>query len=835
MAVINRERWRELQPLLDRALELSDEERASWLEDLHSSAPDLAAELTSLLSGEAVADQQGFLAEPLAGGPRDSTLAGLELGAYTLERALGQGGMGSVWLARRSDGRFEGKAAVKLLNLALVSPAGQERFRREGSVLARLTHSGIARLLDAGVSAGGQPYLVLEYVDGKRIDVFADERGLVVEERVRLFLQVLSAVSHAHGNLIVHRDLKPSNILVTADGTAKLLDFGLAKLLESGTTSDDAPETRSAQRAMTPEYAAPEQVRCEPVTTRTDVYQLGVVLYELLAGRRPFVAASLYELEQAVLSNEPVPPSAAVLGRQSRALRGDLDAIVLKAIHKDPEQRYGSVEAFADDLRRYLSEYPVRARRPTAGYRLRRFARRHVWPLAAAASIVLLASGYLVTLTLSQRRIRRALAEATAGTHRAEQVTDFMLGLFEASEGGKVLTDTVTARQLLGQGVTRARELSGQPELQAQMLDVVGRIHTQLGVYDQAKALLEEALAIRRRLHGENHLDVVTSIESLADVADRKQDVATTVALRRQALALRRALSGVEDPKAIDALFELGHALHRAGDMRTANPLFDEWMVVTARRPREVSAERAEQLTTVGTVLQLSGQLDRAEAMFREALAINRTLYGEQHREVAMSLGALAGLFDHAQRREEAEPLARTAVEMLQETYPNGHPEMASELRRWGIILEHLKRFQDAQAPLREALAMRRRFLGDDAIDIAMAEMDLAYALTMSETYDESETLSRDAIRILRREFGDNNSMVSYARAHLGDALRGQGRYAEAEPLLLAAYARFAKPNPVTKQWRGYALAALVRLYEVQGRQDEAAKYSAILDSARRR
>ncbi|HEX6964677.1 MAG TPA: serine/threonine-protein kinase, partial [Gemmatimonadaceae bacterium] len=276
MGVMDRDHWRVLEPLLDHALELSVEARASWLDALRDESPALAGELATLLSGEEAADQRGFLNVPLGVRPE-----GMEIGAYTLERALGQGGMGSVWLARRTDGRFEGFAAVKLLNLALLGPAGQARFRREGSVLARLTHPGIARLMDAGVCASGQPYLVLEYVDGEPIDRYADAHHLPLDARVRLVLDVLAAVGHAHANLIVHRDLKPSNILVTRDGVVKLLDFGIAKLLR-----DDLAEGRSALTAesahlMTPEFAAPEQVSGGTITTATDVYACGVLLYLL--------------------------------------------------------------------------------------------------------------------------------------------------------------------------------------------------------------------------------------------------------------------------------------------------------------------------------------------------------------------------------------------------------------------------------------------------------------------------------------------------------------------------------------------------------------------------
>jgi tetratricopeptide (TPR) repeat protein len=819
MPPIDRDRWRELEPLLDRALELPPDARAVWLEELRAGSPELAAELAALLSHESEADRGEFLTNRPA-----LSLAGLVLGAYTLERPLGQGGMGSVWLARRSDGRFEGTAAVKLLNLSLLSPTGRERFRREGTVLARLTHLGIARLLDAGVAPSGQPYLVIEHVEGRRIDAFAAERTLSQPERIQLLLQVLDAVGHAHANLIVHRDIKPSNILVTADGTVKLLDFGIAKLLE-GEGDGERTALTGEGGALTPEFAAPEQVKGEPVTTATDVYGCGVLLYLLLSGRHPTTgdtpSPTPAAAVRAVLETEPV-----------RLGLGDLDTILAKALRKAPAERYQTAVAFAEDLRRYLRQEPVTARPDSFAYRARKFARRNRWALAAAGSIVVLLAGYAVTVTLQSGRVRRALAEARLGAHRAEQVTDYMLGLFKASEGGRLLTDTLRARELLDRGVAQARASAGQPALQAQLFDVIGRIHTYLGEYGRARPLLDEALATRRRVYGESHADVATSLESLAEATDR--DVAATLELRRQALALRRRLSAADDPKTTDALFELALALHRAGDVAAAKPLFDEWSTAIARQPKELTPERAGQLTMVGKFLEFGGRLEGAEPLYREALAINRALFGEHHHDVGSSLGNLGMLLDRARRWEEAELLLREAVEIHRTVYPQGHPELASTLRNWGIALEHMQRFQDAEAPLREAVAIRRRFLGNETIDVAVSELDLAYALIMNERYEEPATLARDAIRTLRRQLGDENSLVYHARTHLGDAMRGQGKLGEAEPLLLAAYAKFENPKPIARQWHRYVVASLVRLYEAKGRPDEAAKYRALLDTPRR-
>jgi serine/threonine protein kinase len=340
MAVIDRDRWLVLEPFVDRALELTGEERANWLAELRAELPDIAVELESFLSGEVAADRRGFLSEPL-----DVKHEGFVLGPYRLERPIGQGGMGSVWLARHADSQDEARVALKLLNLSLANPTVQERFRREGSLLARLTHPGIARLLDAGVSQDGRPYLVLEYVDGERIDQFVRTRALAVDERIRLMIQVLAAVDHAHAKLIVHRDLKPSNILVTREGAVKLLDFGIAKLLGDGGRAERTELTVKGGRVLTPEFAAPEQVRGEPVTTRTDIYALGVVLYVLLSGRHPtsHENATPAEALESLFEVEP-----------ARLGLGDLDDIVDRALRKAPADRYQSVAEFAADLQRTL-------------------------------------------------------------------------------------------------------------------------------------------------------------------------------------------------------------------------------------------------------------------------------------------------------------------------------------------------------------------------------------------------------------------------------------------------------------------------------------------------
>ncbi len=809
MAVIDRERWRVLEPLLDRALDLPLDERTTWLESLSTSDPGLAADLSALLSGDADADQTGFLSRPV-----QVSLAGLEMGAYTIERPLGHGGMGSVWLARRTDGRFDGRAAVKLLNLSLVSPAGHERFRREGTMLARLSHPGIARLLDAGVGSSGQPYLVLEYVEGKPIDVFARDHHLAVADIVQLFLRVLDAVSHAHANLIIHRDLKPSNIYVTASGDVKLLDFGIAKLLDADGASGQVALTVEGGRTFTPEFAAPEQSRGELVTTAVDVYACGVLLYILVSGRHPTAEG---------LRNQPDIMRALGDVRPAR-LPGDLGVVLDKALRKEPTERYSTIAALADDLRHWLRHEPVSARPQSLGYRLRKLTQRHRAAVVGGIAVLTLVSAYVATVIADRARVRQALAEATTNARKAELVTDFAVGLFESGSGGSALSDTATAKDLLERGARHAHELSGQPVIEAQMLDVIGRIRTRLGLYSEAHAVLSEALEIRLRTLGPEHPDVATSLMNIAEaMAEGNSRDTTAVEKLQRAVAIRTRHFGENDSRTTDALYALATALHASGHYREARPLFDRWMTTGGSRTSQVTPERADQLTTLSKIYGFSGQPERAETLARDALALNIKLYGEHHNKVAIALSQL-GIFLSDQRREaEAGPLLRRSVDMLRASYPTGHIELAHAIRNLGIHFSNQQRWSEAE-PLWQEAASIYRSVGEDNLAYANALSQVASAQSGQGQFKQAEVTLRRVLALPATELPGANPVLDRARFYLGVALAGQGRLTEAEPLLLEGYRR-ATASKLWRQSIPLAARSLVQLYEAQGRPAEAAKY----------
>jgi serine/threonine-protein kinase len=614
---IDKARWADLRPLLAEALELPPDARTTWLDERRRRDPALVAELEALLASEQELDRQGFMVEGaselFAGQP---SLAGQRVGAYTLESLLGQGGMGSVWLGRRTDGRFEGKVALKFLSVALLDPVGQARFRREGSALARLTHPNIARLIDAGVSEAGQPYLVLEYVDGKPLDEFCDDARLPAPDRIRLFGQVLAAVQHAHANLIVHRDLKPSNILVTADGTVKLLDFGIAKLLD-GETAENTELTTTGGGAFTPEYAAPEQIRGEPVSVATDVYGLGVLLYQLLAGRHPTSEGcrTPSEFVRAILDTDPARLSAAVTGpgsdpaasarsasteRLRRLYLGDLDNILARALKKDPAERYVAVAALADDLVRFLRHEPVSARADSWGYRASKFVRRNRGSVASALVVSLALIGATIVTWRQMLEARRQRDEAVFQAKRADAIRSFQ-GLLISQIGDQPLT----MRQLLdkGRGILE-RRYQGDPRFTATILGQFADRYGELSDIPTALALLTRA-------------------ESLA-IASGDQELIRDVGC---SLANQLNEAGQEDSARLRVTRSLaGFARERHPDRRAlASCLMVESQLVGRDGPVDTAMVEIQQalaqLDTAGAVITLQG-----------ATVLNQMAIFEEHR-----------------------------------------------------------------------------------------------------------------------------------------------------------------------------------------------------------
>jgi tetratricopeptide (TPR) repeat protein len=745
--------------------------------------PELRAEVESLLSFDSkndhfVTDCVGQAADAAVRANRDlpneASLAGQTIGSYTLLSPIGQGGMGTVWLAERSDGRFEGRAAVKFLNAALVGQAGGERFRREGSILARLTHPHIGRLIDAGVSLFGQPYLVLEYVEGEPIDRYCDTRGLGTEARIRLFLDVLEALAHAHSNLIVHRDVKPSNVLVTPEGRVKLLDFGIAKLLEeTGESAEATALTCEGGVALTPEFAAPEQVTGGAITTATDVYASGVLLFVLLGGERR--AGSPAETMRALIDAEfPRLPG----------VRGDLETIVAKALKREPTERYVSATAFAEDLRHYLDHEPIAARPDTLGYRASKFLRRRwrgVTAATAATVLIMALTGFYTARLAAERNHARFEAD------KATKVSDLLVSLLTAADpfstpGAK----EPTVRALLDAGATRVhKELAGQPELEAQMLTVMGRVYERLGAAGKAQALLEEALAIDRR--GPENEALAQTLNDLGVLLRNNGDLSAAARLQTEALAMRRKLLGSDHKDVAVTVSELGRVYRDLGDGERAEALTAEALRIRRKVYGEEHTETATTENDLALVLLDQGKLSEAAVLLRQSLAVHRKVFGEDHAAVARIMSNLAVVIEGMGDLAGAEPLFRQSLAIRRKVLDKNHPDISRVLNKLSNLLRERGKYEEAAELLQESLPIARAAVGDrhplvaDCMaNIARVELAQGYAAT-------AEPLARQAVEIRRQVFGEGNWQAASVASLLGAILTSLGRYEEAEPLLLGA------------------------------------------------
>jgi serine/threonine-protein kinase len=674
-----KDEWRLLSPLLDQALALDGEERQAWI---RAQEPGIAYRLEILLLEHSVLASDGFLETGVVDLPSTTaTLAGQTIGAFEVVSQIGQGGMGSVWLARRNDGRFERHVALKFLNIALLGKEGEDRFKREGKILALLAHRHIAELIDAGVTAAGQPYLVLEYVDGDQIDRYCDQRQLDLHSRIRLFLQVLDAVAAAHANLIVHRDLKPSNVLVRKDGDVKLLDFGIAKLIEAENNSERQITFTIGGTVLTPEYAAPEQLKGEAITVSTDVYALGVLLYLLLTGRHPSVEgqSSPVELVKTIVESEPLRPSDAVtvavsntsdvaaralergasVEKLRRVLRGDLDTILAKALKKNPHERYASVGAFADDLRRYLKSEPIEARPDTLMYRAGKFARRH----RTALFIVLLALvGVAIGITgmlLQARTVRIQRDLALRQLARAERMTDLNeLLLSDAAPMGKPLAvDQLLEREERVIEHERNPDAANHVELQLSL----GNQYASEDENDNALRVLNAAYRVSRELKDPSVRAKASCV--LAGAMVPIGDLPRAEALYQEGLReLGNAPQFASERAA--CLLHGSEVASRNGNSQEAIARARSAEQTIQRSPVEWNLEGLNILVNLATVLGDAGSFREAETIFQQASDLMTTLGYDDSQKAVRLFDAWALTLNYDGRELDAQRLYRRALDI---------------------------------------------------------------------------------------------------------------------------------------------------------------------------
>jgi len=815
-------RWAAINELFDAALEVPPNQRSAWLEERCGTDQALRREVERLLAAH---DRTGILDALIirTAATLDAGVPGeRHIGPYHVLRELGRGGMGVVFLAERSDGQFERRVAVKVLQTGGDSDELRRRLLVERQILASLSHPHIAQLLDGGVTADGLPYLVIEYVDGAPITDWCDAAALPVSERLRRFCDVCAAVEHAHQNLVLHRDLKPGNVLVNRDGQVKLLDFGIAKLLGPGRAGLEPVATHTAHRLMTPAYASPEQVRGDALTTATDVYALGLLLYDLLVGRQAqrVTSNAPHAVYHAVCERDPIQPSdrvvrpdvdvdssagittltptalAAARGttpeQLRRELRGDLDAIVAMALRKEPGRRYASVTLLSEDVARWLDGQPVVARRGNAAYRAGKLLRRHrVAAIAGAAVLVAIIGGASAALRQAgiaareRDRARAALARSESSLRESDELGAFLVDLFGTSDPTtQGRTDTLSARDLLRRGEARAERLTPEPLVQARLLEALGRGYLNLGEVPQAAALVDRALTLRRAHLGETDAQTLGTLVLLADLQQRMGRYPAAESLATDAWRLRRAVHGDASPLVATSLRQLAGLAVFRGDLAGAETHMRSALAIRRQGGREDDSLTVRDLQTLAAVRWRRGDRDDAERILRQAVAVaDRVLPQPSAAAVSTRLRLADRLVERPDGWSEAQVHYRRALTDIRATLGEGHAQTADVMREVGSALVTHGDAEEGLALLHESLARARRLHGPRHASVASGLRALADAEAARGRLDEAERLTRESVPIYAAAWGETHSTYAGVLGSLGSLLAQRGALDSAEAL----------------------------------------------------
>jgi eukaryotic-like serine/threonine-protein kinase len=773
--------------------------------------------------------------------------SGQALGSWRLKRRLGGGGMSDVYLAERI-GEYSHQVAVKLVRPGLVSRADHNRLRAERQILARLNHRNIARLLDGGTTEDGIPYLVMEYVDGERIDLYCDRHRLSLKERLSLFRGVCAAVHAAHQNLVIHRDLKPSNILVTRDRTLKLLDFGIAKLIEVRETAHTVALTQADVRLFTPGHASPEQVKGELITTATDVYLLGVLLYELLTGRKPFEMRDvrLSEMERIICNYSPPLPSAVLNPRGAppiegpriesaadarnttaqrlrRELSGDLDNIVMKALRKEPERRYTSADEMAADLRRFEVGQPVIARRDTWRYRTTKFVSRHLMVVAASSAVVVLLAALATTMTFQAHRLSQQRAIAERERLRSDETAKFLAGLFEVADPNEARGEAITAREILQRGALRIQqELKDAPETQANLMETIGRVYLSLGLTPEARPQLEQALVMRESLFPGDHSSKASNLSALGklELAAGRLDVA--LGHYRNALAMNERLHGRHSLAVASSLEELGQLRKVQGDFKGAETQLQESLTLFTALEGAKSTRVSSVMNELAQLMERRGDMAGAEDFYRRALAIDRAALGVDHPQVAHNLHNLAVVLQTRGQLGEARPLFEESTALLRKVMGEKHPDTLDALANYGRYLLAAGDLPAAEQVFRQALKLNMEVRGAGHPYMGYDHVNLANLLQLKGEFAESEKEYREGLKIYAATLPPDHQYVASAQTGLARTLVELGRLGEASTAATRALTIWRGSLPQHHPQVAYTQAISAQILALRGQDDQA-------------
>ncbi len=816
------QRWQLLEELFQRALALPDAgEQRRFLEALHQDDASLVEEVLAMLredrAGASLLDQDvGRIADTMLN-PR--LPPGAAFGPYIVERILGEGGMGVVCLARRDD--LGSRAAIKVLRDAWLSPARRDRFALEQRVLAQLNHPCIARLYDAGSLPDGTPWFAMEYIEGEPLTDYCRRHACSIERRLQLFRQACEAVRFSHAHAVIHRDIKPSNILVKADGSVKLLDFGIAKQLDG---LEQATGTRTVFRVMTPAYAAPEQLHGGKIGVHTDVYSLGVVAYELVAGCLPFSTRGMPVLENPqAAARVPQRPSS-VARQEGRTIAGrtewaDLDVLCMTAMHPDPERRYSSVEALLRDLDHYLRLEPLDARPDGFRYRAGKFLRRH-WQMAsvaAAAAVLILGLSVVFTVRLARAR-DVALLEAA----RTQRVQQLMTSLFQGGEPLAGPASNLKVIDVLDRGAREAEALTTDPAVQAELMQNLAGIYEKLRQLESADSLLQKTLQLRTSLYGADSPQVAETLVATGLLRLDQARLDEAEQLVRRGVELTAGVLPVQHPQTIAASLALGRVLRERGAHDQAIALLSEVALLQAR-DGVAPTDRAAALSELGDAHYSAGHYAASRDLYQRVLALHRSQLGASHPLVAADLGTLAAIQQDLGYYVEAEQLGRQALQIVEGWYGTESLQAADHLTALGRALVYQKKYADAGTALQRAISIQEKALGTRHPAVAETVNELGNMLATQGHYAAAEKHFARAAGIYRDVYGDRHYLVAIALSNVAYMQMQQKEYAQAEALFRDVVARFTEGLAPDNVNTGIARIKLGRTLLRAGRQREAA------------
>ena len=786
------EKWLKIKWIVQSAMEKPEGERHQFAAEECGDDDALLFEVNALIASHAEAEElfESPAFDALSNLVDDSThnsLIGHVVGSYRLEEEIGRGGMGTVYLAARADEAFEKKVAIKVIKRGLDTDEIVTRFKHERQILAVLDHPNITRLLDGGSTEEGLPYLVMDHVAGLPLNVYSDKHQLSIKQRLEIFLQICSAISYAHKNLIVHRDLKPSNILVVEDGTPKLLDFGIAKLLANNGANLTVDRTVNAFRAMTPEYASPEQLSGQVVTTSSDIYSLGVVLYQLLTGYHPYklTTKSAEEISRILTETSPTKPSSVCRSRGIkvavrdpdtivRTLQGDLDNIILMALRKEPERRYFSVEQFAEDIKRYLNGMPVIAREDTFGYRASKFVNRNKAGVAAGLGIATSLIGGLIAVSRQAKIASKQRDRARDEALKAQRINRFLQKMLASADPREAGKDMRVGDMLKIAAESVEGEFAMDPGITGDLNSTIGLTYLSLGQLDLAEKYLSSALSLRLKHFPKHSKDVAISKNNYGKLLETKGDLEGAGALYHEALGTLRKGVGVRDADLAEVLKNIGYLTALRGDNESAVEFHSEELDIRREVQGRDHPDYARALVRLANVFSVQGRLDDSEKLHRKALAIFKSVYGETHPDIAMTMSNLVRDTLYSQP-EEAERLSFEALSMRRQILGADHPDVAWSLYNLAYVLLERNEQDEADEYLRQAFAMRGRNLPDGHPVVSSCFLLLGRSCMKRALMDDARSAFEKCLELRLKTLPADHWLIATTRSFLGECLVRSG------------------------------------------------------------